>query len=77
MTGLPLLTRDQLDLVLLVCEYLRLCAVRGHPVGTSLAQLLEHEWRQGAQAPHRVASRFGGMVASAIRSNAASSTAHQ
>ena len=50
MTGLPLLTRDQLDLVLLVCEYLRLCAVRGHPVGTSLAQLLEHEWRQGAQA---------------------------
>ena len=47
---LPLLLGDVLNPVALCLEYQAVCAARGHVEGTSLWAVLEHEWRQGAQA---------------------------
>lgn len=49
----PLLTRDRLDPLTVVAEYLRLCEEYGYPVGVSFRMLLDHDYRQGAQL-HRL-----------------------
>lgn len=49
MTDLPLLTRDRVDPALVVAEYLRLCDEYGAIPGVSFRELLDHEYRQGAQ----------------------------
>lgn len=49
MTELPLLLDNVLNPIPLCVEYEAVCARLGFVVGTSLEDLLAHQWAQGAQ----------------------------